>query len=209
MTVIGLTGQTGSGKTTISNLLSQKGAKTIDVDILAREIVHPGGEVIKEIEKTFSKDMINSDGSLNRRKLAGIVFADEEQLIKLNAITHPALLEEVKSSLDDINGSCGDSAVAVVDAAVLIEAQMLPLCDYVIVPECGEEKRVERIMLRDALTRERAVERVRAQKDISYFKAYADFVVNTDGNIEDTMMQIDRIWDIICLTRNVPFEKGE
>lgn len=209
MTVIGLTGQTGSGKTTISNLLSQKGAKTIDVDILAREIVHPGGEVIKEIEKAFSKDMINSDGSLNRRKLAGIVFADEEQLIKLNAITHPALLEEVKSSLDDINGSCGDSAVAVVDAAVLIEAQMLPLCDYVIVPECGEEKRVERIMLRDALTRERAVERVQAQKDISYFKAYADFVVNTDGNIEDTMMQIDRIWDIICLTRNIPLKKGE
>ena len=163
MTVIGLTGQTGSGKTTISNLLSQKGAKAIDVDILARKIVHPGGKVIKTIEETFGTDVINSDGSLNRIKLAGIVFADEEQLIKLNAITHPALLEEVKSSLDDINGSCGDSAVAVVDAAVLIEAQMLPLCDYVIVPECSEEKRVERIMLRDALTRERAVEWVLAQ----------------------------------------------
>lgn len=209
MTVMGLTGQTGSGKTTISNLFSQKGAKAIDVDILAREIVHPGGKVIKTIEETFGTDVINSDGSLNRRKLAGIVFADEDQLMLLNAITHPALLAEVKSRLDEIKDSYGDSAVVVVDAAVLIEAQMVPLCDYVIVPECGEEKRVERIMLRDALTREQTVERVRAQKDISYFKAYADFVVNTDGNIEDTMMQIDRIWDIICLTRNIPLEKGE
>ena len=209
MTVIGLTGQTGSGKTTISNLFSQKGAKAIDVDILAREIVHPNGKVIKTTEETFGTDVINSDGSLNRRKLAGIVFADEDQLMLLNAITHPALLEEVKFRLDEIKDSCGDSAVAVVDAAVLIEAQMVPLCDYVIVPECGEEKRVERIMLRDSLTRQRAVERVQAQKDISYFKAYADFVVNTDGNIKDTMMQIDRIWDIICLTRNIPLENGE
>lgn len=209
MTVIGLTGQTGSGKTTISNLLSQKGAKAIDVDVLAREIVHPGGKVIKTIEESFGTDVINSDGSLNRRKLAEIVFTDEDKLMLLNDITHPALLDEVKSRLNEIKDSCGDSAIAVVDAAVLIDAQMVSLCDYVIVPECGEEKRVERIMLRDDLPRERAVERVQAQQNISYFKAYADFVVNTDGNIEDTMMQIDRIWDIICLTRNIPIENGE
>ena len=175
MTVIGLTGQTGSGKTTISNLLSRKGAKAIDVDILAREIVHPGSKVIKTIQETFGTDVINSDGSLNRRKLAGIVFADEDQLMLLNAITHPALLEEVKYRLDDIKDSCVNSAVAVVDAAILIEAQMVPLCDYVIVPECGEEKRVRGVhACADSLTRQRAVERVQAQKDISYFKAYAE-----------------------------------
>jgi len=202
MVIIGLTGQTGSGKTTISKLFLQKGAFIIDVDEIARQIVYPGSEVIKSIENAFGKDVINEDGSLNRRKLAGIVFNNEKDLLLLNSITHPVLLDEVKNRINNIRKQSGNSALIVVDAAVLIEANMTSLCDYVIVPECCQEQRIERIMERDGLDKEKAIERVHAQKDMSYFKPYANFIIDTDENIENTVMQIEKIWDIICLANN-------
>ncbi|MCR4616516.1 MAG: dephospho-CoA kinase [Clostridiales bacterium] len=175
ITVIGLTGQTGAGKSTVTKELEKLGCFIVDCDIVAREIVEKGSPVLKKLSEYFGEDIINPDGSLDRRLMAARGFADEESRNKLNSVTHPAI---TKKTLEYINSAAKDGAsVAVIDAALLLESELKNYCDIVVSVIAPPEVRIERIIKRDGITAEQAMERMNAQKDEKYYIENSDMII--------------------------------
>lgn len=165
--VVGLTGPTGAGKTTVADTWRAQGAYIIDTDQLARLVTAIVSPCLSQLADTFSPAILNADGTLNRTELAKRAFSSPENTQRLNAITHPAIIaltqEEIKKA-----GEQGYS-VAVVDAPLLYEAQADRLCDEIVAVTAPKEARIQRIMSRDALTREQAEQRMSAQKNDDFY----------------------------------------
>ncbi len=184
--LIGLTGGSGAGKTTVSNILRAEGIYIIDADKTARSVQGAGTPCTKELAREFGGDILLPDGSLIRRKLAGIVFSDPKKLLRLNEITHKyitaAAEEEAKG-----HKPCG------IDAAALIESGMDKDCEYVISVLADTERRVLRIKERDGLTDGEARRRISAQKPEEFYISHSDFVVRNDSTEESLIWQIQEI----------------
>lgn len=177
MVVIGLTGGSGSGKSTIASLMRQRGINVIDADQIGRVVVEKGKPALTEIVEGFGEGVLQSDGTLDRKKLASIVFTDREQLKKLNRITHKYITAIVKEEL----AAC-KADISVIDAAVLKESGILDMCDYVIAVTADKELRIERIIARDGITREAAQNRISSQEPDAKYIQYADFVIDNSGD---------------------------
>lgn len=175
MKIIGLTGLTGAGKSTVAQKLMAYGCYHIDADKVAREVINSNENVKNKLKERFGDDVINSDGTTNRPLLATRAFADEESTNALNEITHPAVTEEIKSIIKDME-EVGYRGV-IIDAIALFESGEDALCDFTVAVIAPKEIRLERIMKRDNLTEEKALERINAQKDESFFTKKADFVL--------------------------------
>ncbi len=174
--VVGLTGPTGAGKTTVSRLLTQSGYHIIDADGVAREVVLPGTPSLNEIRHEFGESVINEDGTLNRRALGAVVFADKQKLKKLEALLFPAIL----SRINELLTLCEQEGkkLVVLDAPTLFESGANSLCDYVIVVMAPQNARIMRIIARDNLTFDQAMQRVYAQQNDAYYLDRADYVVD-------------------------------
>ena len=192
MIKVGITGKTGSGKSTVSKNMKMKGATILDVDQVARDIVNPPSDILDEIVKAFGKDVLNEDETLNRKMLGTIVFADRDKLDILNSLTHPALYDRVKSWLSYADKEGYD--VAVVDAAILIEANMDKLLDVIVVTHASEDVLVDRIMKRDNLEYDQAKSRVMAQKSDDFYLSKADVSVDTTKGLPE---DFDGLWNQI------------
>lgn len=179
MIILGITGGSGVGKTTISDIFRKNGIDVIDTDIVARDIVKPNMPALEEIKNEFGIEFINPDGTLNRKKLAGVVFANPEKLKILNEITHKYISQYVSSY---IKGYKKD--IIGIDGAALIESGINKSCDYVLSVLADEKIRVERIKLRDNLTVLDALKRISAQKDDEFYIENSDFLVY--NNRKDT-----------------------
>ncbi len=175
MKIIGLTGLTGAGKSTVAKKLAAYGCYHIDADRVAREVINNNENVKNKLKKRFGNDVINSDGTTNRPLLASRAFADEESTNALNKITHPAVTEEIKSIIKDIS-EVGYAGI-IIDAIALFESGEDSLCDFTVAVVAPTEIRLDRIMKRDNITREKALERINAQKDESFFTSRADFIL--------------------------------
>lgn len=175
MKIIGLTGLTGAGKSTVAQKLMAYGCYHIDADKVAREVINSNENVKNKLKERFGDDVINSDGTTNRPLLASRAFADEKSTNDLNAITHPAVTEEIKSIIGDME-EVGYRGV-IIDAIALFESGEDALCDFTVAVVAPKEIRLERIMKRDSITEEKALERINAQKDESFFTSRADFVL--------------------------------
>ena len=175
MKIIGLTGLTGAGKSTVAQKLMAYGCYHIDADKVAREVINSNENVKNKLKERFGDDVINSDGTTNRPLLASRAFADEKSTNDLNAITHPAVTEEIKSIIGDME-EVGYRGV-IIDAIALFESGEDALCDFTVAVVAPKEIRLERIMKRDNITEEKALERINAQKDESFFTSRADFVL--------------------------------
>ena len=175
MKIIGLTGLTGAGKSTVAQKLMAYGCYHIDADKVAREVINSNENVKNKLKERFGDDVINSDGTTNRPLLASRAFADTESTNDLNAITHPAVTEEIKSIIGDME-EVGYRGV-IIDAIALFESGEDALCDFTVAVVAPKEIRLERIMKRDNITEEKALERINAQKDESFFTSRADFVL--------------------------------
>lgn len=155
--VIGVTGNTGAGKSTAAYALHRAGVCIVDADEIARELQRPGQPALEEIAQTFGDQMLNDDGSLNRRKLGALVFTNAELLKKLDNIMLPLILREIHQriaqSKEDI----------VIDAALLFETGMQVLCDETWLIVAPEDVRRQRIMKRDNLPLEQAQARIQSQ----------------------------------------------
>ena len=191
--MIGLTGQTGAGKSVISNGLKDYGFYPIDCDRLARAAVEKGSDTLEQLCSTFGEDILSEDGSLNRKKLGSIVFADPKKLEMLNAITHPAILELLESEILYAAGL--GYAGAVVDAPTLFESGADQLCDTVIAVVAKESERLARIMQRDGLTEEAALQRIKAQHPIAFYTERSDAVIENDKEPCDALKQA---LDFLC-----------
>ena len=175
MKIIGLTGLTGAGKSTVAQKLMAYGCYHIDADKVAREVINNNENVKNKLKKRFGNDVINADGTTNRPLLASRAFADEESTNALNEITHPAVIEEIKSIITDME-EVGYRGI-IIDAIALFESGLDSLCNFNVTVIAPKEIRLERIMKRDNITKEKALERINAQKDERFFTSRADFVL--------------------------------
>lgn len=175
MKIIGLTGLTGAGKSTVAQKLMAYGCYHIDADKVAREVINNNENVKNKLKERFGADVINADGTTNRPLLASRAFADEQSTLDLNAITHPAVIEEIKSIIKDM-AKVGYRGI-IIDAIALFESGLDSLCDFNVTVIAPKEIRLERIMKRDNITEEKALERINAQKDESFFTSKSDFVL--------------------------------
>ena len=159
--LIGLTGLTGSGKTSAADFFRRKGAFVIDCDKLAHKVIEHK-EVKAKLLQTFGNGIFNTDGSVIRRALGAIVFADREKLFLLNGIIHPAITEEIKAICKNAS-----EKIIIIDGSELESSGVDNLCDFIIVIEADEKVRENRIVMRDNISSEAALLRINAQKNYS------------------------------------------
>jgi dephospho-CoA kinase len=187
--VIGLTGNIACGKSLVLRELAARGAETIDADQVARELTEPGSPILARIVEAFGHDILRPDGSLDRRALGAIVFRDPEALRRLEAITHPAIVAEIRRRVAQ-----STHPVVVVDAIKLFESSLASDCDEVWVVTCRPEQQLARLMARNGLSEEEALARIQAQPPQAEKVARADRVIDNSGSIEETRRQVEALW---------------
>jgi dephospho-CoA kinase len=194
--LFGLTGGIASGKSTAAARLRQVGVPVIDADQLAREVVAPGSDGLRAVVETFGPSVLAADGSLDRKALAAVVFADEALRRRLNAITHPriaALTMERSAEL-----ARHGEPLACYEAALLVENGAAGSFRPLVVVACAEETQIARAMLRDGATREETLGRIAAQMPLAKKVAVADFVVDTNGTLSETLDHVDDTLRAVC-----------
>lgn len=189
MILVGLTGSIGSGKSTVSAMLALKGARIVDGDMIARELQEPGTPTLALLVDEFG-DILNADGSLDRARLAGIVFADAERLAALNAIMRPAIAEAVQQRIE----ANRDASVVVLDMPLLVENPRRDLAAIVVV-DVDPETAVRRLVYHRGMAEADARARLAAQATREDRLAAADFVIDNGGTLEALGPQVDRVWE--------------
>lgn len=191
---IALTGGIGSGKSTVSELLRAKGAVVVDADAIAREIVEPGEPALGEIVDAFGPEMIAADGSLDRARLAAVVFADGAALARLNEITHP----RIAARSAELLSAAPEGAVVVYDMPLLVEQgpQALAGWDAIVVVDAPDEVRLERLVAR-GMEREDATRRLEAQVGREERRAVADHVLDNSRDLPSLARQVDDLWALL------------
>ncbi|MGI6317133.1 MAG: dephospho-CoA kinase [Firmicutes bacterium] len=194
MNVIGLTGGIACGKSTVAGMLVQKGALVIDADQLAREAVEPGEQAWKEIIQWLGDTVAGEDGSLDRKKIASIVFKDEKSLAKLNSIIHPRVLELFYQRSSELEKEL-PGRLLVWDIPLLFETGYDKRVDYIVVVASSEEVQIQRLSARDGLSREEAIRRIRSQLEIEKKIEKADFVICNNGTKDLLKEKVDLLWE--------------
>ncbi|QAU52490.1 Dephospho-CoA kinase [Corynebacterium pelargi] len=191
---IGLTGGIGSGKSTVARLLREQGANIIDADQVARDVVAPGSPVLAELAEAFGQDIIESDGSLRRQELAKRAFRDEASTAKLNAITHPAIAERIKTMLEAAN-SADEAALVVLDHPLLLETNSDALVDRVIVVDVPADERIRRLVAYRGLEASDAKARIERQMPDEQRRARADYLVDNSGDEQALEAEVAKLWE--------------
>jgi len=186
---IGLTGGIGSGKSTVSRLLGEHGAVIVDADAIAREVVAPGTQGLAAIVEAFGAAVLAADGSLDRPRLAAVVFADPEARGTLDGIVHPL----VRARARELEAAAPPGAVVVHDVPLLAETGQGSAYDVVVVVEADPDMRVARLVER-GLTAEDARARIAVQATDEERRAIADVVLDNSGTPEELAQQVERFW---------------
>ena len=198
MFLIGLTGGIGSGKSTVASRLKTLGARIVDADKIAREIVEPGEPALAELAEAFD-GVLNADGTLNRAELARQAFAAPEATEKLNSITHPRIRER---TLERFAQARTDGVpVLVYDMPLLIENGEYKKMDHVLVVDAEDEIRIDRLVNSRGLDEEDARRRIAAQISRDERLAAADSVVDNSGTRDQLLQQVDAFWEQVVAPR--------
>jgi len=193
MLKVGLTGGIASGKSVVCAMFRDLGAHIIDADVLAREAIEPGRPAYVETVRTFGKRILGPDGHIDRKALADIIFADTGKRRLLEHIVHPRVFEEEAKIAASLELS-DPGAVVVFDAALLIESGAHERMDRVVVVWCRPETQLDRLIDKSGLTEKEALQRIEAQLPIDEKRAFADYVVDNDGSMEDTRRQVEAVF---------------
>ena len=189
---VGLTGGIATGKTTVVAMLRELGCQVLEADKIAHQAIMPGGAAYDDVIREFGRGILTPDGFVDRAKLGAIVFVDLNQLARLNAIVHPPVLEEQVKRLAAIEKS-DPHAIAVVEAALLIEAGFDRELDYLVVTWSTPEQQLARLTKPGAgrgLTMDQARQRIAAQMPVEEKRRRADAVIDCSGTIEHTRAQV-------------------
>ena len=189
-TIIGVTGGLATGKTTVTDLFVERGAVRIDADAIAHDVLENDSEVKKKVIGLFG-DAVTPGGSVDRRKLARIVFFDKEKLGKLCKITHPAIIKRIADRVQ----AAGDRVV-VIDAPLLIESALNEEVDIVVVVTADLKTQIKRAVER-GIGAEEAKNIIDNQMPLSRKEELADYIIDNDGNFEKIKEGVDRIWQKI------------
>lgn len=195
MKIIGLTGNIGSGKSTVGRRLERLGARVIDADQVAREVVLPGTPALKEIVESFGPGILDSRGALDRKRMGELVFANPEARARLNSITHPRIKEAIEREIEKARlhpQSCTCDGVVVIEAPLLIEVGLHHDADEVWVVKIDEEEQLRRLVERDKLSPDEARLRIASQMPQAEKLKYASRVIDNSGDLDTTLNQVDR-----------------
>ena len=191
--LVGLTGGIATGKSTVSCMLRGLGAEIIDADLLAREVVEPGQPAWHEIVGEFGRDVVNPDGTLDRKKLGAIVFANPERRNRLEAITHPAIRAGVQARLHEL-AARGFAGIVFYDAAILIEALGHKDVERMVVVITDEATQAARLRGRDGTDDAEGRRRIASQMPLAEKAKLADYVIDNSGDREATAEQVRRVF---------------
>lgn len=194
MHIIGLTGGAATGKSTASRILKDLGAYIIDVDLIGREVMERESPCLKKVAAQFGEGILLPSGDLNRKKLGDIVFADQNELRRLNAIVHPVMVEKVKEQLKILREERG-LRTAVVDAAILIEMGLNRLTDCVWLIWVDRKTQLERLMARKGMTFKKAKDIMASQMSMEEKRRYADVIIENTGTMEELALKIHKLWE--------------
>lgn len=192
MLKVGLTGGYATGKSFVARELERLGCHTIYADQLGHEALSPGGEAYEPVIAEFGSAVLDSEGRIDRKNLATVVFGDAARLATLSSIVHPAVFHLEEKLLDEI-AAVDPRGITVLEAAILIEAKRTHTFDRIILTTCDEEVQIARGMKRDNATREQVLARLANQMPLSEKRKYADYVVDTSGTKTATIRQVEEI----------------
>ncbi|SDJ21935.1 dephospho-CoA kinase [Natribacillus halophilus] len=195
--IIGLTGGIASGKSLLADDMRSRGLPIIDADAIAREVVEPGKPVYEKIKAFFGARVFHEDGTLDRKALGRIIFADEEKRQWLNSTMHPAISEEMMAKKDALFEQGHHTLVF--DIPLLIENNRMNTVDRVLLAYVDEDVQLKRLMERDGSSEEEALDRIRSQMPLKEKKDYADAIVDNNGSRDESSEQLAYIlaeWNI-------------
>lgn len=188
MLVFGITGGSGSGKSSASERFRENGIYVIDADKTAREVVRQGEPCLEELVKELGSEILNDDGSLNRRKTGEIVFSDKKKLDILNRVTHKYIQKALEDKLNKI-----DTDIAAVDGAVIIDSPVEKMCSFLVSIMADKEIRVKRIMARDDISREAALKRIESQPSDEFYIANSRYLLYNNISKENLNIEVDKL----------------
>ncbi|HID34903.1 MAG TPA: dephospho-CoA kinase [Anaerolineae bacterium] len=190
--VIGLTGNIGVGKSAVLTMLQALGARIVDADKVAHEVIAPGNSAYDAVVTAFGDCILNPDGTIDRAKLADIVFTDHDQLRRLERIIHPAVEQRISQIVDEAS-----EPVVAIEAIKLLESRLRHLCDTIWVVTASRETQLNRLVRQKGLDQEEALRRMAAQSPQSHKVREADVVINNDGDIDQLQAQVKAAWDAL------------
>lgn len=188
--IIGLTGNIGTGKSEVRKILQCLGALGIDADLIARQIMEPGGRAYNQVLEHFGRDFMTPDQRLDRAALAALVFKYPEKLTELESIIHPLVIEEVERIIQE-----STIPVIVIEAIKLIESRLIDQCDTLWVTNAPLEIRLARLTLFREMTEDDARARIQAQPPQEVKLEQADVIIQNDGTLEDLLIQVKHAWE--------------
>jgi len=193
--IIGLTGGIVSGKSTVALMFKDLGAKIVDADKLGHSVILPHKPAWEKIVKIFGKDVLQNDLTIDREKLGKIVFANQSLLKKLNDITHPEITKIIKKEIDSLkNKTYNQKKILIIDAALIYEAKIDRLMDKIIVVYIDEDEQIKRLIKRNNLSKDEALQRIKSQMPMKEKVKMADYVIDNSNSLDKTKKQVEKIW---------------
>lgn len=190
---VGLTGSIGVGKSFVAGVLAELGCHVLDADRTSREVVEPGSPGLLAVAEAFGREVVREDGTLDRERLASIIFADAGKRALLNSILHPYIITRQDGFLRAWEAE-DPKGIGVVDAALMIESGGYKRFDKLIVAHCEPEKQFERVMTRNNLSRDAAELRICAQMSQEEKKKFADYLIDTSEGFEVTRQRTAEVY---------------
>ena len=191
---VGLTGSIGVGKSFVASIFAELGCHVLDADLTAREVVMPGTAGLNAIVQEFGEEILNTDGTLDRKRLGALIFADENRRQRLNHILHPFIIARQDEILREWETK-DPNGIGIVDAALMIESGGYRRFDKLIVVHCRPEVQLERLMLRDGLSRDEAQRRIDSQMPQEEKQKFADYLIDTSDGFELTRAQTVQVYN--------------
>ncbi|WNC16256.1 dephospho-CoA kinase [Brevibacillus brevis] len=189
--ILGLTGGIATGKSTVTGMLRERGIPVIDADQIAREVVEPGKPAYEAIVRHFGRDILLEDGEINRKKLGEIVFSDEAERQKLNAIVHPEVRRVMREEAEAAEANGAD--IVFMDIPLLFESKLQYMVEKIVLVYAPADMQLARMMERDELEEEQAHKRLKAQFPIDQKKKDADFLIDNSTTREETERQVEKL----------------
>jgi len=194
MLKVGLTGGIASGKSTVSKIFTSFGAKFLDADEVAREVLLPGQPAWTRLRQAFGQEFFRPDGTVKRKQLRKLVFADPEKRSQLNAIVHPEVMKEINRRSEILSSSV-QNGVLLVDVPLLLEVGLANRFDKVVVVYVSESVQISRLQQRDGISEEEAKQALKAQMALSKKVEQADYLIDNSGTLEETLSQVEKVWE--------------
>jgi dephospho-CoA kinase len=191
---VGLTGSIGVGKSFVASIFAELGCHVLDADLTAREVVMPGTAGLNAIVQEFGEEILNTDGTLDRKRLGALIFADENRRQRLNHILHPFIIARQDEILREWEREA-PNGIGIVDAALMIESGGYKRFDKLIVVHCRPEVQLERLMLRDKLSRDEAQRRVASQMSQEEKQKFADYLIDTSDGFDPTRSRTVEVYN--------------